>query len=159
MVSAGVSWWKTTMSSTRFRNSGRKCRLSSSWILDFIRSSSESVSLDLANPTPIPLRGSLGVGKTELSKALAEGLSRSIRRTRAGLKDPRRPGGSDAPDMAALTLAAGTGGVRPADIFQRDVPNGGPAWPRRLGLLGERGWPRHRSRPPAALRGLARAAT
>ena len=33
-----VSWWKTMVSSTRFRNSGRKCCLSSSFTLDFIRS-------------------------------------------------------------------------------------------------------------------------
>ena len=38
MISFGVSWWKTTVSSTRLRNSGRKCCLSSSLTFDFIRS-------------------------------------------------------------------------------------------------------------------------
>src|SRR6185437_12963982 len=32
-ISSGDSWWKTTMSSIRFRNSGRKCCLSSSLTL------------------------------------------------------------------------------------------------------------------------------
>ncbi|CAA9231829.1 MAG: hypothetical protein AVDCRST_MAG52-1056 [uncultured Blastococcus sp.] len=38
MISSSVSWWNTTMSSMRLRNSGRKCCLSSSLTLSFIRS-------------------------------------------------------------------------------------------------------------------------
>ena len=37
-ISSWVSWWKTMMSSTRLRNSGRKCCFSSSLTLGFIRS-------------------------------------------------------------------------------------------------------------------------
>src|ERR1700727_2808423 len=35
-ISSRRSWWKTMMSSTRFRNSGRKCCFSSSCTRDFI---------------------------------------------------------------------------------------------------------------------------
>ena len=35
-ISACDSWWKTTISSTRFRNSGRKCCFSSSDTFAFI---------------------------------------------------------------------------------------------------------------------------
>ena len=38
MICSSVSWWNTTMSSMRFRNSGRKCFFSSSLTLFFIRS-------------------------------------------------------------------------------------------------------------------------
>jgi hypothetical protein len=37
-ISDWLSWWKTIVSSMRFRNSGRKCCFSSSLTLFFIRS-------------------------------------------------------------------------------------------------------------------------
>ncbi len=54
-ISSRRSWWKTMMSSTRFRNSGRKCCFSSSCTRDFIRSYEPVESPFRAKPTVTPL--------------------------------------------------------------------------------------------------------
>src|ERR1035441_551956 len=58
-ISSWLSWWNTMMSSTRFRNSGRKCCLSSSCTLLFIRSYEPRDWPAVPKPTETPLEMSL----------------------------------------------------------------------------------------------------
>ena len=58
-ISSWLSWWNTIVSSTRLRNSGRKCPFSSSATLAFIRSYEPFDWPAVPNPTETPLEMSL----------------------------------------------------------------------------------------------------